>query len=91
MTSRHLVDPELLPFLESFPNLELSEAALPAIRNWILEMSPSPEPGMTARGLKERLVVPATEMTPAIPIAVYRPRKPRLGRQPVVDGDNHAT
>jgi triacylglycerol lipase len=73
MTSRHLVDPELLPFLESFPNLELSEAALPAIRNWILEMSPSPEPEMTARGLMERIVVPATEMTPAIPIAIYRP------------------
>lgn len=32
MSSRHLVDPELLPLLEAFPSMELTVAALPAFR-----------------------------------------------------------
>ena len=73
MTSRHLVDPELLPFLDSFPDFELSEAALPAIRQWILEMNPSPEPGLIARVSMERTMIAATQMAPSVPIAIYRP------------------
>jgi len=73
MVSRHLVDPELLSFLDSFPPFELSDAALPAIRKWISEMSPSPDPVMMTRGLMERVVVPTTEMSPGIPIVIFRP------------------
>ncbi len=32
MTTRHLVDPDLLPLLDSFPAMTLSDEALPAIR-----------------------------------------------------------
>ena len=32
MTTRHLVDPELLPLIDSFPPMELSDEAVPAMR-----------------------------------------------------------
>ncbi len=46
MTTRHLVDPELLPLIDSFPPMNLSPATLPAIRAGIpalLAMQPLPD------------------------------------------------
>lgn len=46
VSTRHLVDPELLPLLDSFPPMELSHEALPAIREGIAAMlgaQPLPE------------------------------------------------
>lgn len=38
MSTRHLVDPELLPMLDGFPVLQLSQATLPALREGIKAM-----------------------------------------------------
>jgi acetyl esterase/lipase len=38
MNTRHLVDPELLPLIDSYPPLALSDAALPAIRAGMMAM-----------------------------------------------------
>ncbi len=38
MTTRHLVDPELFPLIDSFPPMELSDEALPAIRAGMMTM-----------------------------------------------------
>ncbi len=46
MTTRHLVDPELLPLIDSFPPMDLSAQTLPAIRASIpamLTMRPLPD------------------------------------------------
>lgn len=38
MTTRHLVDPELFPLIDSFPPMELSDETLPAIRAGMMAM-----------------------------------------------------
>jgi acetyl esterase/lipase len=46
MSSRHLVDPELLDFLDAFPSLELKTESLPQVRDFVKEISGliNPEP-----------------------------------------------
>ena len=39
MTTRHLVDPEILPMLEIFPGLELTTESLPQMRTFLKEMN----------------------------------------------------
>ena len=39
MTTRHLVDPDLLPLIDAFAPMELSEATLPVIRNRLAAMA----------------------------------------------------
>ena len=52
MSTRHLVDPELLPFVDGFPTMQLSNEALPAIRAGLQAMlaaQPLPELPVTYR------------------------------------------
>jgi acetyl esterase/lipase len=54
MTTRHLVDPELLPLIDSFPPMDLSDDALPAIRvgmNALLSSQPLPDLPVKCREL----------------------------------------
>ncbi len=77
ITSRHLVDPELLPALEAFPAMDLGEATIPALRALIGQMSgamPLPAgaavsdvtiPGGDATDVRALLIVPDERATPA--------------------------
>ncbi|MFN4025488.1 MAG: hypothetical protein ACK4MQ_11700 [Hyphomonas sp.] len=56
MSSRHLVDPELLPFLESFPTININADNLPAVREMsragLAPLPPLPE----TAAVKERFI-----------------------------------
>jgi len=39
MTSKHLVDPEILPMLDMFPGLNLTRESLPQMRALLKEMN----------------------------------------------------
>lgn len=52
MTTRHLVDPELLPLVDSFPPMDLSDEVLPAMRTGIIALlssQPLPDLPVTCR------------------------------------------
>jgi triacylglycerol lipase len=69
--SRHLVDPQLLPMLEAFPTVALSDAILPVMRArppW----SPV-NPADVARTDLTIRKVPGPEGAPEVEVYVYRP------------------
>ena len=39
MTTKHLVDPEILPMLDMFPGLDLTRESLPQMRALLKEMN----------------------------------------------------
>jgi len=54
MTTRHLVDPDLLPLVDSFPPIDLSAATLPAIRVGMVSTigtQPLPDLAVTCRNV----------------------------------------
>ncbi len=71
ISSRHLVDPQLLGLLDSFPPLRLSNAILP-----ILRANPMSRPD-TNEGVGQveitRLTAPGPDGAPEVPLFVYRP------------------
>jgi triacylglycerol lipase len=71
MDSRHLVDPELAPFLEMFPSVMLSRENLDAVRNRVLPLPPIEESGVDL----ERVMVPGPAGAPEIMLHIYRPRE----------------
>jgi acetyl esterase/lipase len=82
MTSRHLVDPELLPFLETIPNFELSAQSLPLMRAAILAMqaaqgpaglSGSADPAGLAGPQPVERMVPGPPASPDVRVLIYRP------------------
>jgi triacylglycerol lipase len=75
MSTRHLVDPELLDLLDLFPTVELSRAALPALRSAERELPVGPPPGpavVEAVDLQRRRI-PGPEGGQELEIAVYAP------------------
>jgi acetyl esterase/lipase len=70
MTSRHLVDPELLPFLETIPTFELSAQILPQMRAAILAMQ-SAQPPAGPQPVERR--VPGPAGSPEVRVLIYRP------------------
>lgn len=74
MTTRHLVDPELLPGLDLIPTLTFSAETLPAIRQQFGSGSGSlPEPASEAV-VREQLTIPGSEGHD-IPLIIYRPKE----------------
>src|ERR1700730_17509320 len=76
MTSRHLIDPELLPFLETIPNFELSAQSLPLMRAAILAMQAAQGPAGLAGGGGPQPVerkVPGAAASPDVRVLIYRP------------------
>jgi triacylglycerol lipase len=70
VNSRHLVDPELLPVLEQFPDSELSRESLPALREQLRAMLP---PAQTDAAIEVKTVAgPAGG--PDIQLRVLRPK-----------------
>ncbi len=80
MNSRHLVDPELLPVLEQFPDSELSRESLPALREQLRAMLP---PAQTDAAIEVKTVAgPAGG--PDIQLRVLRPKDAAAAPLPVI-------
>jgi acetyl esterase/lipase len=70
MTSRHLVDPELLPFLDTIPAFDFSVEVLPQLRAAILAMQQA-QPPVGPRPIERR--VPGPTGSPDVRVLIYRP------------------
>jgi triacylglycerol lipase len=79
--SRHLVDPELLPFLDTVASFELSDEMLPAIR------AGTPHPQMDAETAAHVAMshrhAPGPAGAPEVAVVCYRPRA-ATGRLPAI-------
>ncbi|MBL8771866.1 MAG: alpha/beta hydrolase [Phenylobacterium sp.] len=73
MGSRHLVDPQLLPLLDTIPPLQLSIEALPAIRSRPVMFQP--DPADVARTDLEVRTIPGPAGAPGVEVLIYRPRE----------------
>jgi acetyl esterase/lipase len=79
MNSRHLVDPELLPFLDAYQPLEISREDLVTVRERrasVIHAMLRELPPDTIE--KTEHFVPGIDGAPAVRILVYRPRQARL-------------
>ena len=83
MSSRHLVDPELLPFVDAMPTLDIDGGKLPAIRlarkAMLAQLPPFPE----TVAVEERHI-PGPAGAPAIRVKLYQRRSGaalRCGRE----------
>ncbi|MEH3038103.1 MAG: alpha/beta hydrolase [Sphingomonas adhaesiva] len=69
MTSRHLVDPELLPLLETWPTMTLTADLLPLARGREIPRPPVPPTDVS----RERVEVPGRDGAPDVGMDVYLP------------------
>jgi acetyl esterase/lipase len=75
MTTRHLVDPELVLMLDTFPELTLTAETLPLVRTSLKEMmaqTPVDLPTFPDISVSERFV-PGPEGAPEVRVLVYLP------------------
>ncbi|NQE64429.1 alpha/beta hydrolase [Caulobacter sp. RHG1] len=82
MSSRHLVDPQLLPLLELVPPLRLSEEVLPAMRSRPRMFQP--DPADLERTDLEIRKIPGPAGAPEVEILVYTPRQAASSRPAVL-------
>lgn len=76
MTTRHLIDPELLPLLDAFPEMTVDSETLPHIRAGIEEML-SGMPVQDEGGYSKFMCVAAgRDGAPDVPLTVYQPVGP---------------
>lgn len=80
-SSRHLVDPELLPLLDSLPDIELSEAILPLVRAAPARFAVDPRD--VERTAMRQVKVPGPQGAPDVPVLVYR-TKNAVGELPCI-------
>ena len=76
MTTKHLVDPELIPMLDLFPALNLSREELPQIRAMLKEMNAqllATAPEFPDIAVNERHI-PGPQGAPDVRVLVYLPR-----------------
>ena len=73
MTTRHLVDPELLAGIELFPNLDLADCDFAEMRSGGSAMLPPPETYSRNDVSIERIRVPGPKGAPDVEVIVYRP------------------
>jgi triacylglycerol lipase len=71
MTSRHLVDPELLGLLEIWPQVTLDESVLPLLRD--ATRLPVGEIAHPERVIKQALTAPGRDGAADVPLIHYRP------------------
>jgi triacylglycerol lipase len=70
-SSRHLVDPELLRFLDLVPTFELSDETLPAVRKGGFAFPSNPE--VSAKVATSGHIVRGPEGAPPVELIAYRP------------------
>lgn len=68
MDTRHLVDPELAPLLDAWPDFALTEETLPLVRSRSLPRPP--QPAVDVRF--DRAEAPGRDGAPAVPLWIYR-------------------
>jgi acetyl esterase/lipase len=83
LSTRHLIDPELLQALDAFPAIQFSAESLPMIRTAFAAMFGAQalpdDPDIAA----ERIEIDRPGGDP-LPLYVYRPRRSTTGRRPAV-------
>jgi triacylglycerol lipase len=83
MSHQTLVDPELIPFLEAFPPLEISAATLPALRLSLDQLAASAPLRTEFPVAFETVTVEATGGAPSLKVLCYRPVRSK-GRLPAI-------
>ena len=81
MRSRHLVDPEVEPFLELIPQFDLSSETLAEIRRW-MDDNPASAPADSDAAVAEE-IIPGESGGPPVRVVIHRPTD-RTGPLPVV-------
>ena len=83
MSSRHLVDPELLPFLESFPTINFNATNLQPARDqgkaMLAQLPPVPE----TVSMEERFI-PGPQGAPDVRVKLYRKKDGAGGPRPAI-------
>ncbi|MEO1306070.1 MAG: alpha/beta hydrolase, partial [Pseudomonadota bacterium] len=74
MTTRHLLDPEILPALDAFPDISLEKEMLPMIRQAAAQLAELAD--ANARGVvREEVIVPGrTPDDPSVRCLLYKPQ-----------------
>lgn len=73
MSSRHLVDPELLGLVDQFAGFEVSAESLPALRQMTRDMLPMQAAAATDAVVREERHVPGPPGAPPVRLLLYRP------------------
>ena len=76
MTTKHLVDPEILPMLDMFPGLDLTRESLPQMRALLKEMNAqmlAEVPEFPDIAVSEQHI-PGPEGAPDVRVLVYLPK-----------------
>jgi triacylglycerol lipase len=72
VSTRHLVDPQLLALLDSMPAMELSEAMLPIMRSAPVRFEARPED--VERSERTTRKIPGLNGAPPVEVTIYRPK-----------------
>jgi len=73
MSSRHLVDPEIVALIEQFPSLELDRRTLVATRAMMLEMGRATRPAPDPDVVVSELLIPGPAGAPPVRVIVSTP------------------
>jgi triacylglycerol lipase len=76
MSTRHLIDPEVLPILELIPSVELNLETLAQLR----QVAPFADFALAPEQTPEVVLVPSPDGTPDIPLRIFKPRGQRATR-----------
>lgn len=83
MTSRALVDPELVPFLDAFPTTHINAGNLSAIRQ-ARDASLAQLPPFPASVQVEEVFIPGPENAPPVRVKLYRRKESAAGARPAI-------
>ncbi len=72
MSTRHLVDPELLPLLDLWPAVTMSAEVLEQARSWPAPPPPADDDGV----MMQRITVPGPAGAPDLGLVIFRPAAP---------------
>ena len=86
MTSKHLIDPELLPGLDMLPPIEFSDQTLPVFREQFKDMTAFQETDDTNSAItKQEVFVPGPEGAPKVRVLTYTHKDQSKARPAYLD------
>ena len=80
MTTRHLIDPQVLPLLDLFPSIEFNLENLATLR----QFSPMGAGTLSPDEVPELLSVPGSNGAPDVPLRIFKPRSRGASRPAIV-------
>jgi acetyl esterase len=80
VTTRHLIDPEVLPLLDQFPSIEFNLENLATLR----QFSPMGAGILSPEQVPELLSVPGPDGAPDVPLRIFKPRRGGASRPAIV-------